>query len=87
MMSSFQEGLARGREAAGTPDREHAAVVDDATRIGGNAPQPAAGPERDAGLDDGEQAGAQAPVAGSGRRSSRRRRADGGADGEATEAT
>jgi signal transduction histidine kinase len=108
MMSSFQAGLTRGREAAdeGTPGRVDDAPADGAGRPdAGDQASPgtdtdrtaaapaaadrtdAAGPEQDAGVDGGEQSGAQVPGARGGGRGSRRRRADGGADGEATEAT
>jgi hypothetical protein len=90
MMSSFQAGLARGREAPDTdpPGRtDAAAVVDGAAVADGGQPDAAAGPAGDGGLDGGEQSGSGAPNAGRGGRAGRRRRADGGADGEATEAT
>jgi hypothetical protein len=90
MMSSFQAGLARGRETADTdmPGRTYAAaVVDDATLVGGDEPVSSPGSEWGAGLDGGEQSGAQAPDTTTSGRAGRRRRADGGADGEATEAT
>jgi hypothetical protein len=86
MMSSFQAGLARGREAAeGVPDRSEApVVVDDAPPARDEA---ARAPGQSTGLDGGEQSGAQGPDADSGGRAGRRRRTGGGADGEATEAT
>jgi signal transduction histidine kinase len=95
MMSSFQAGLARGREAAEAAlagrandapgDRTVAAAeAPGAPLAGGDQPAPASTPGS---LDGGEQSGAQASDAGDGGRASRRRRAGGDADGEATEAT
>jgi signal transduction histidine kinase len=95
MMSSFQAGLARGREAAesiapvrandapGAGDRPTADPGVPAA-VSGDQPAPAAAP---GGLDGGEQSGAQGSDAGSGDRASRRRQAGDDADGEATEAT
>jgi len=95
MMSSFQAGLARGREAAESiapgrandapePGDRPAADPGVPAAVSGDQPAPATTP---GGLDGGEQSGAQGSDAGSGDRASRRRRAGDDADGEATEAT
>jgi Signal transduction histidine kinase len=96
MMSSFQAGLARGREAAeaavpggandapGAGDRTAADSGVPAVQVGGDQPAPATAPGS---LDSGDQSGAQASDAGRGGGAGRRRRAGEDADGEATEAT
>lgn len=86
MMSSFQAGLARGREAAEEVSPDTAAGVDSAPPAGGGEPDPATAAAPSAGLDGGEQSGAQASGASEGGRAGRRRRAGGG-KGEATEGT